>query len=192
MKYEMVIETTEQLHALSHPLRQRILSLLSYQEMTNKSIAEELKETPAKVFFHVKQLLDAELIRMTKEEQNRNIVEKYYTSTARSFRLSPSFELTKTDEHMIFESTFHETYRNLIDSINFYNGSLSQAMVGNHIVDLTEEEIKMISHYLDEMNAIIETSKQREYSSETELKPFSFSYFFHPSVPRKSDGGDES
>lgn len=95
MKYEMLIETPEQLHALSHPLRQRILSQLLYKELTNKQIAEVLDESPPKVHFHVRELLDAGIIELTKEVVNKSIVEKYYTAAARSFRLSPALKLQK-------------------------------------------------------------------------------------------------
>lgn len=145
MKYEMIIETTEQLHALSHPLRQRILSILLFEELTNKEISKSLKESPPKVHFHVKELLNAGIIQLTKEEVRGSIVEKYYTASARSFRLSPALELAKADKHMLYESTFHETYRNLIESIDYNEGALPSSQIFQQQARLSKQEMDSIN-----------------------------------------------
>lgn len=184
MNYEMIIETTEQLHALSHPLRQRILTVLSFDELTNKEISTALEESAPKVHFHVKELLNAGIIQLTREEVKGSIVEKYYTATARSFRLSPSLELAKADEHMLYESTFHETYRNLIESVDYHEGSLPNSFISQENAWLTNQEIDSIKEHLSAISEIMNLSTPDDQTQTEERKLYSFSAFFHSSAPK--------
>lgn len=183
MKYEMIIETTEQLHALSHPIRQRILTVLSFDEMTNKEISSALGESAPKVHFHVKELLNAGIIRLIREEVKGSIVEKYYTAAARSFRLSPSLELAKADEHMLYESTFHETYRNLIESVDYYEGALPNSSISQEHAWLTDQEIDSVKKHLDAIDQIMAGSST-DRTTQDERKFYTHSSFFHPVSPK--------
>lgn len=184
MNYEMIIETTEQLHALSHPLRQRILSVLSFDELTNKEISTALEESAPKVHFHVKELLNAGIIQLTREEVNRSIVEKYYKASARSFRLSPSLELAKADEHMLYESTFHATYRNLIESVDYHEGLLPNSYISQENAWLSNQEIDSIKEHLSAIGEIMNLSTRNTQTQTDDRKPYSFSAFFHPTSPK--------
>lgn len=191
MNYEMIIETTEQLHALSHPLRQRILTVLSFDELTNKEISTALKESAPKVHFHVKELLNAGIIQLTREEVKGSIVEKYYTASARSFRLSPSLELAKADEHMLYESTFHETYRNLIESVDYHEGSLPNSFISQENAWLTNREIDSIKEHLSAISEIMKLSTPDDQTQAEERQLYSFSAFFHSSAPKTKKGEAE-
>ncbi|HHT7239730.1 MULTISPECIES: winged helix-turn-helix domain-containing protein [Bacillus] len=188
MQYEMILESSEQIHALSHPLRQRILSILSSKELTNKQISEVLGETAPKVHFHVKELLNAGIIKLTKEEIHGSIVEKKYAASARSFRLSSSLELSKADEHKLYESTFHETYRNLIESIDYYEGALSNSQIFQQQVLLTNEEISSIHKHLSAIHEILNGSQTEKKKTTKNSSPFSLSYFFHPTPLNPTNG----
>jgi DNA-binding transcriptional ArsR family regulator len=190
MNYEMIIETPEQLHALSHPLRQRILTGLSFDEMTNKEISLMLGESAPKVHFHVKELLNAGIIQLTREEVKGSIVEKYYKATARSFRLSPSLQLAKADEHMLYESTFHETYRNLIESVDYFEGSLPNSFISQEHAWLTDQEIASIKEHLDAIDQIM-TASSVNRTSEDDRKFYSHSSFFHPMSPKNKKRDEE-
>ncbi|WP_433774306.1 helix-turn-helix domain-containing protein [Bacillus wiedmannii] len=194
MKYEMILESSEQIHALSHPLRQRILSILSSKELTNKQISEMLGESAPKVHFHVKELLNAGIIKLTKEEIHGSIVEKKYAASARSFRLSSSLELSKVDEHKLYESTFHETYRNLIESIDYYEGALSNSQIFQQQILLTSEEVNSIHNHLSAIHEILNRSQTENKKTAEHPSPFSLSYFFHPTPPvsQSSNLKDES
>lgn len=192
MNYEMIIETTEQLHALSHPLRQRILSVLSFEELTNKEISTVLEESAPKVHFHVKELLNAGIIRLTREEVKGSIVEKYYKASARSFRLSPSLELAKADEHMLYESTFHETYRNLIESVDYHEGSLPNSSISQENAWLSNQEIDSIKEHLSAISEIMNFSTLDNQTQSDDRKLYSFSAFFHPTASKNKKRETES
>ncbi|ASO21703.1 DNA-binding transcriptional ArsR family regulator [Actinoalloteichus hoggarensis] len=54
--------TPEEIKALSHPLRLRILRLCGQHELTNKELADRLGRDPGTVLYHVRQLVAAGLL----------------------------------------------------------------------------------------------------------------------------------
>ena len=84
-----VVETPEQLKALSDPLRQRLLELFA-RGMTVKQAAAALGEKQTKLYHHVDQLLAAGLIRVAREERVRAVIERTFEATARRFVVAPS------------------------------------------------------------------------------------------------------
>ena len=80
------ISDIEQVKALSHPLRMRIIETLAAADpMTTKQVAERLGEKPTRLYHHVDKLEQAGLIRLTHTKQNRGTTEKYYETIARQF-----------------------------------------------------------------------------------------------------------
>jgi DNA-binding transcriptional ArsR family regulator len=70
--------TTTGLRALAHPVRLRILSLLTGAAMTTAELARELELTHANTSYHVRQLLAAGVIDPVGEERIRGGVAKRY------------------------------------------------------------------------------------------------------------------
>lgn len=82
-----VIDDPRQLKAFTDPLRSRILSILIAQAATNQQLADALGEPHAKVLYHVRVLLDADLIQLVETRVKGGNVEKYYRAVARMFAL---------------------------------------------------------------------------------------------------------
>src|SRR5215471_10899855 len=83
------IERAEQLKALGHPLRLRVLEMLGDdggQALTNRELAQKLDVDPGHLHFHVKMLLRAGLIERADGGKGR---EKPYRATARTIRVAP-------------------------------------------------------------------------------------------------------
>jgi DNA-binding transcriptional ArsR family regulator len=80
----------QQIRALAHPLRLRILGLLAREPRTTKQVADLLGENHTKLYHHVQELERAKVIRLTETRQKRGTVEKYYQATAALFRAAPS------------------------------------------------------------------------------------------------------
>jgi DNA-binding transcriptional ArsR family regulator len=80
----------QQIRALAHPLRLRILGLLAREPRTTKQVAELLGENHTKLYHHVQELECAKVIRLTETRQKRGTLEKYYQATAALFRAAPS------------------------------------------------------------------------------------------------------
>jgi DNA-binding transcriptional ArsR family regulator len=68
----------EQVRALSHPLRLRLLELFAARARTAKQAAEELGEPPTRLYHHVAALEKAGLIRLCETKRKRGTTEKYF------------------------------------------------------------------------------------------------------------------
>jgi DNA-binding transcriptional ArsR family regulator len=85
----LTLDKPEQLKALGHPLRLRVLETLGAGEgehLTNRELANRLGVDPGHLHFHVRMLLRAGLIELTRGGQGR---EKPYRAVARTVRVAP-------------------------------------------------------------------------------------------------------
>jgi DNA-binding transcriptional ArsR family regulator len=83
------IERAEQLKALGHPLRLRVLETLggeAAEPLTNRELAQKLNVDPGHLHFHVKMLLRAGLIERAEGGKGR---EKPYRAVASTVRVAP-------------------------------------------------------------------------------------------------------
>lgn len=92
MDHEFILNTPEQLQALAHPTRHRILHYLVEHTATNQQIAIALGDPPARVHFHLRELWSAGLVLLVEERAKSGILEKYYRAVAQSFRLGEAFQ----------------------------------------------------------------------------------------------------
>ena len=82
------LTSLEQVKVLADPLRMKILEALG-QERTTKQVADLLGEKPTRLYHHVEALERVGVIELTRTQQNRGTLEKYYLAVAQSFRASP-------------------------------------------------------------------------------------------------------
>ena len=80
----------DQVRALAHPLRLRLLELFVRQPMTTKQAAEALGEPPTKLYHHVAALERAGLVRLRETRQNRGTTEKYFEAVSGQLAASPA------------------------------------------------------------------------------------------------------
>jgi DNA-binding transcriptional ArsR family regulator len=91
----LTLDKPEQLKALGHPLRLRVLETLGAgdsEHLTNRELASRLGVDPGHLHFHVRMLLRAGLIELAEAGQGR---EKPYRAVARTVRVAPA--LLKSD-----------------------------------------------------------------------------------------------
>jgi DNA-binding transcriptional ArsR family regulator len=85
-----VLKEPEQLKALGHPLRVRVLEMLGQDgdwQLTNRELAQRLGVDPGHLHFHVRMLLKAGLIELADSKGRGR--EKPYRSVAKVFRVAP-------------------------------------------------------------------------------------------------------
>jgi DNA-binding transcriptional ArsR family regulator len=85
----LTLDKPEQLKALGHPLRLRVLEMLGAEDeepMTNRELAQRLGVDPGHLHFHVKMLLNAGLIERAASGRGR---EKPYRALAKTVRVAP-------------------------------------------------------------------------------------------------------
>lgn len=114
MRERYVLKTLEQLKVLTHPLRLKILELLTDKPMTTKQVAQALGEDPLKLYYHVEALEKAGLIELVEKRLKANLQEKYYQAVAKSFTVDKSAFTFKSREAA---GTAAELLSNLLDII---------------------------------------------------------------------------
>ncbi len=90
MQDTLILDKPEQLKALGHPLRVRVLEMLGQEgdwQLTNRELAQRLGVDPGHLHFHVRMLLRAGLIELAAAEGRGR--EKPYRAVARVFRVAP-------------------------------------------------------------------------------------------------------
>lgn len=88
MRDVVYLDQIEQAEALLKPQRIEVLRQLA-EPRSCTEVAAELDQTPQRVYYHVKRLLDASLVSQVSERRVRGIHEGIYQATARSYWLSP-------------------------------------------------------------------------------------------------------
>ena len=85
----VTIDRPEQLKALGHPLRLRVLELLGDEAsaLTNRELAKRLGVDPGHLHFHVRMLLKAGLIVLVSNGASKR--EKPYRAVARTVHVAP-------------------------------------------------------------------------------------------------------
>ncbi|MGD8192257.1 ArsR/SmtB family transcription factor [Brevibacillus ginsengisoli] len=88
MKKYFVIETPEQLKALSDPLRIQIIVMLIKEELTGKQIGELLGHSASRIHYHLKELEAHGFVSVNRTEEKNGIIQKFYRATALDFVVS--------------------------------------------------------------------------------------------------------
>ncbi len=88
MKAFKVIKDPEAIELLGDETRRRVIYLLRARELTISQMAEELGLTPPAIYHHIKKLLAAGMVEVSKEERIENFIEIYYKATAEVFEFS--------------------------------------------------------------------------------------------------------
>ena len=88
MRDVLYLEQIEQAEALLKPQRIEVLRQLA-EPRSCTEVSAELGQTPQRVYYHVKRLVDAGLATQVAERRVRGISEGIYQAQARSYWLSP-------------------------------------------------------------------------------------------------------
>jgi DNA-binding transcriptional ArsR family regulator len=88
MRDVLYLEKIDQAEALLKPQRVEVLRQLA-EARTCTQVAARLGQSPQRVYYHVKRLVDAGLVDLISQRRVRNLQEGIYRASARSYWLSP-------------------------------------------------------------------------------------------------------
>jgi DNA-binding transcriptional ArsR family regulator len=144
------IGNLDTLKVITDERRLQMLELLVQRPYTVKQLAAELELAPTKLYYHIKQLEDHELIRVVETQVVSGIIEKTYRARARRFSvdetvLQPNKDTILAAVNMVttmFENTLREI-RHSVDAGLMMNEEdehdLFRGEVGKHHLRLTKE-----------------------------------------------------
>jgi len=193
MRQELILESAEQIRALAHPLRQRILNLLVDAPYTNKQLASVLNVSPPRLHFHVRDLLTAGLIEIISEQPKGGVIEKYYRAVARVLRLGSSAHETLSKEELL-ETTLDAVRQEFIRANTYFDGQLPKLVFAYEPVRLSTERLIRIEEHLQAVGKEIYQALE-DPARETYEHFVSVSYLLHTLPPSlsgdlSSTGGD--
>jgi DNA-binding transcriptional ArsR family regulator len=185
------ISDLEQVKALAHPLRVRIIEALASSEpMTTKQVADFLGEKPTRLYHHVDLLKKAGLIRLTHTRKNRGTTEKYYEAIARQFRAAADlFSDESSDDqknalrpmiHTILDSTTAELLR-LVDSHQPGDVLEEEGLLSYIEMHLPQEQIEEVQQKLKDVLDLLQGFEDPESSADDEgLRKFRLTIAHYP------------
>ncbi|MFN8376927.1 MAG: winged helix-turn-helix domain-containing protein [Anaerolineae bacterium] len=115
----LVVEAPDQIKAFTDALRLRVLRILCERAATNQQISDMLGEPHAKVLYHIRFLLDSELIKLVDTQVKGGNVEKYYRAVARTFDIRPAQIDVERDVQLAY-STLDTLRDEMITSLMTY------------------------------------------------------------------------
>lgn len=80
-----VVSSPQELRAMGHRMRSRVLDLLLDRAATVNELAEAIGRPPSTVAYHVGVLVDAGMLKVVKTRKVRAVEERFYGRTARIF-----------------------------------------------------------------------------------------------------------
>ncbi len=130
---EFIVNDLETLKVLADPLRLQIIELMTPTSRTVKQIAADLRLPPTKLYYHIKQLEERGLIRVTDTRIVSGILEKQYQAAALSYRVNKGlFSLTseagREGLNVMLTGLFEDTKEDI------------QQSVEAGVIDVTEPE----------------------------------------------------
>ena len=106
---EYMIETVDALKVLADERRLKLIELFGVPK-TVKDVAQIMKIPPNRLYYHVKQLEDLEMLVVVETREVSGITEKTYQTAAKSFNISPALAQTNAAEA-------HETGAAIVDTV---------------------------------------------------------------------------
>lgn len=156
-----LIRDFETLKVLADPLRMQLLSLLQ-RPRTVKELGERLDMPPTKLYYHVNQLLNASLIRITDTNLVSGILEKRYAATAEEIRVDPDLlsprrvtpEYVENLLHVVFDSAKKDIRRSVATGLLDLGTDADQSrdrVIARMYVELTRAQFEAYQQRLADL-----------------------------------------
>jgi DNA-binding transcriptional ArsR family regulator len=167
----------EEVRALSHPLRLRLLELFAQSPRTTKQAAEALGEAPTRLYHHVAALEKAGLVRLRETKRKRGTTEKYFEAVTKSF-LADAREALRdqgnTRDHaavamVVFDQARNELMRAL-GTAAAYEPSTALVAIRS-VLRLSPRAAKQLTKKLQDLLAGLRLGQESPGSSKTRRSP---------------------
>ncbi|MFS0555303.1 ArsR/SmtB family transcription factor [Brevibacillus sp. 179-C9.3 HS] len=117
MKRYVVVETLEQLKAISDSLRLQIITLLVKEAYTGKQLATILSLSASKVHYHLKELESHGFVEVVRTEEKNGIVQKFYRAVAYDFKVSDDLLPSLREDSILLQESMLNHLRSSINRL---------------------------------------------------------------------------
>jgi DNA-binding transcriptional ArsR family regulator len=162
--------------ALSHPLRVRMLTLLSQKVASPSELAEELDEPLGNVSYHMRFLADLNMVKLVRTEPRRGAVEHYYEALEPPLISDADWaRLPVALRRALSDSTLSDIARDLKGAAQAGGFDRPNMHLSHTALVLDEQGWDELSALLDDVHdqarALQEASNKRRQRSEEEGVP---------------------
>lgn len=141
----------DEIKAFSVPYRIKILdSMYSFKApATVKNIADKMKETPAKIHYHIKKMEEAGIVQLIYTENINGIIAKFYEPAAEQYQINHRSGQTEDkykvldETQRVIEAAYNESKNNFLEQIEKTEIKHNGFVMGNDIYLTQEEFLKM-------------------------------------------------
>ena len=145
------VDRPDQLKALGHPLRLRVLEVLGERDeaLTNRELAERLHVDPGHLHFHVRMLLGAGLIELAETRRGR---EKPYRSVAARIQVAPELIASgdADDARMAMLEEVRHAYQSFTPEGRFRSSQLNARVAPDEFVAAWKDFVDRVAALEDE------------------------------------------
>jgi DNA-binding transcriptional ArsR family regulator len=163
----LTIDRPEQIKALGHPLRLRVLELLGEtgEELSNRELASRLEVDPGHLHFHVRMLVRAGLIRPVQGTGRAR--EKPYRAIAKAIRVAPELLGTgSTDIHAAMLEEVQRGWEKWGPEGRFRSAQLTARLKPEHVRRLWQEFVEKAEELEDpDVDAVLVTLVSHPYTA---------------------------
>lgn len=196
---EFVIDDLEALKVMSHPLRLKILELMTHEPRTVKQIAHALDLTPNKLYYHVNLLEKHGFIQLVDVRMVSGILEKHYRVSA--YDITVKEGLLKSSEpggkeqiKSLIVSILDRTKEDILDAIKARAMSedefeRSHMTLLTHRARMTKEKAVEFSRRLKELGEEFDQEGDKEEQGEGEV--YALTTLLYPAFQGITSGEDE-
>ncbi len=209
MLKKLEITSTEQAKVLAHPLRLRVIAL--YDDglpRTSKQLADLLDLPPAKVHYHVRELLRVNLLELVETKEKGGVIEKYYLPVAKQFQINLNEtevgdKVTNSTRYLFLKSVLEEYQSSFLKAAELSDEKKAKmkktqgenehfaikgpSLSHTHLL-LNEDDIKMLQNDLHELfERWVEKAKERKNDENEGVKSYGLllSLYEKPTKPNK-------
>jgi DNA-binding transcriptional ArsR family regulator len=198
-----LIRDFETLKVLADPLRMQLLSLLQ-QPRTVKELGERLEMPPTKLYYHVNQLLNVALIRVTDTNLVSGIIEKRYAATAEEVRVDPDLlspqrvtpEYVENLLHVVFDSAKKDIRRSVATGLLNLGTDAGQSrdrVIARMYVELTRSQFEAYQQRLaDLLREVQEAAADSAGKKPAERGSYGLTVALYPLPSVSADEADEA
>lgn len=143
--------TPEELKALAHPLRLRILRLCLHEARTNKELADRLGRDPATVLHHVRLLVATQfLVAEPVRTGARGALEKPYRATRRSWTMRVSRPEDESAQVLAMLDAVRDELVESDGEVELAGGRLGMKVSDERVAAMAAEITDLLARYATE------------------------------------------
>ena len=168
MKDSITLKTMHEIKIISNPIRMRVLrNYYSYgKPATVKQMATSMGEVPANIHYHVKKLVEINVLVLDHTENVNGITAKFYEPSAKSIKIEDENDTINdgyiNEKEIIISNIFDESRNEFLNCMRQKSEEENSGTIISSKIKLSDEEYESVIDYITNL---VNTKKESEEKS---------------------------